>query len=194
MKLKAVFLDKDGTLIKDVPYNVNTALISFNEGVIEGLKLLSKNGYLLIVISNQSGIARGFFGLEDFRKLKDYMIEKLREDNINLDGFYFCPHHPEAIVEDLKQDCDCRKPMPGMLLKASKDLDIDLASSWMVGDILDDVEAGVRAGCKTILIDNGNETLWEINQYRIPDFKAIDFLDAAKFIVQSLNRQECGVM
>lgn len=176
MKLKAVFLDKDGTIIPDIPYNVNADLITLSEGVIEGLQLLQSHGYLLVIVTNQSGVARGYFTLEQLDAVKEKLNGMCSKMGIYLDGFYCCPHHPGG-------NCDCHKPKPGLLYKAATDMDIDLSCSWMIGDILNDVEAGKKAGCKTILIDNGNETEWKMDEYRNPEYKARDLAEAARFIL-----------
>jgi D,D-heptose 1,7-bisphosphate phosphatase len=187
MKLKAVFLDKDGTLIPDVPYNVDTNLISLSDGVVEGLQLLQSYGYLLVIVSNQSGLAYGYFTVEQLDGVKEAIRKMCSRIGIYLDGFYYCPHHPNGTVTSFAAECDCRKPQPGLLFKAAGDMDIDLSSSWMIGDILHDVEAGNRAGCKTILIDNGNETEWERGVARIPQYQAKDLAEAARFILTANN-------
>lgn len=183
MKLKAVFLDKDGTIIPDIPYNVDTEKIALNEGAVEGLQLLQSHGYLLIIVSNQAGIARGYFTVEQLNNVEHAITSMCSKFGIYIDGFYYCPHHPDGIVAEYNSDCDCRKPRPGLLLQAAKDLDIDLSSSWMIGDILNDVEAGNRAGCKTILLNNGNETEWVPGAARIPEYFAMDLAEAARYIV-----------
>ena len=183
---KAVFLDKDGTLIVDVPYNVNPDLVTFQEGVIEGLIQLQQNGFELIVITNQPGVALGLFSLEDLKKLITYFFEVFKENGITLGGFYFCPHAPGG-YDQLQKNCKCRKPSPGLILEAARDLNIDLSSSWMVGDILNDVEAGRQAGCKTVLINNGNETEWILNRSRTPDYMAANFRHASDFILSEVN-------
>ena len=182
VKRKAIFLDKDGTLIPDVPYNVNPDLITLKDGVIEGLKLLKAKGYIFVVISNQAGIARGYFkpaDLEGVQKKLDFLLNK---ENVEIEGYYFCPHHPHGKVAEYAISCDCRKPEPGMILKASQDLDLNLEKSWMIGDILNDVEAGNKAGCKTVLLNVGNETEWIEGSFRKPTFTASSFLEAAQFI------------
>jgi D,D-heptose 1,7-bisphosphate phosphatase len=181
---KAVFLDKDGTIIPDVPYNVDPALIIINGGVLEGLKLLSQNGFLLIMISNQAGVAYGYFKEEALESVREKVAALLAEAGIFLDGYYFCPHHEKGSVSEFAIDCDCRKPKPGMILRAAKDFSIDLSASYMVGDILNDVEAGKAAGCKAILLDNGNETEWILNPQRTPDHVVKNFKEAAEWIVQ----------
>jgi D,D-heptose 1,7-bisphosphate phosphatase len=180
---KAIFIDKDGTLIDNIPFNTDPALISLKEGAIEGLKLLSDAGYLLIVVSNQGGVAYGYFEEKELERVKLKINYLLGDENIYLDGFYYCPHHPNGAVKKYAIDCNCRKPKPGMLLKAKSDFNIDLGRSWMIGDILHDIEAGNRAGCKTILIGNENETEWNINKDRIPLYTACDIKQAADFII-----------
>lgn len=185
MKLKAVFLDKDGTLIPDIPYNVNADKILLNDEVIEGLQLLQSHGYLLIVVSNQSGIAHGFFSSEQFDSLKNTLCRMFMKLGIYIDGFYYCPHHPEGKIDQFSKECDCRKPKPGLILQAAEDKNIDLSMSWMIGDILNDVESGNWAGCKSILINNGNETQWVPGENRMPEFFAKDLAEAANYILAS---------
>jgi D-glycero-D-manno-heptose 1,7-bisphosphate phosphatase len=179
---RAVFLDKDGTLITDVPYNVNPSLVKLEKGVLDGLKALQSCGYLLVIVSNQPGISMGLFSESDLEKLIAHMTNLFAENKIDIAGFYYCPHYPANTDVKSIPDCTCRKPAPGLLTRAARDLDIDLTESWMVGDILNDVEAGSRAGCRTVMINNGNETEWEINSNRIPDYLADDFLDASNYI------------
>jgi D-glycero-D-manno-heptose 1,7-bisphosphate phosphatase len=179
---KAVFLDKDGTLIKNIPYNVNPDLIELSKGAVDGLSLLHKAGYKLIVISNQSGIAHGHFYESDLVLVQKKLDELLKKAGLPLTGFYYCPHHPDGRQRGYSLNCMCRKPRPGMLFKAAREYNINLASSWMVGDILDDVEAGRRADCNTILIDNGNETEWTLSSLRKPHYSVPDLLEAAKII------------
>jgi D,D-heptose 1,7-bisphosphate phosphatase len=192
MKLKAVFLDKDGTIIPDVPYNVDVSKISLSESVVEGLQLLQSGAYLLVVVSNQSGVAYGYFNTQEVENVRSALAEKCAGLGIYLDGFYYCPHHPEGTVGPYTKECDCRKPQPGLLLKASSDMNIDLSSSWMIGDILNDVEAGNRAGCQTILINNGNETEWQTGAMRKPKYKAKDFADAARYILSANKKRKDG--
>ncbi|MEX6689786.1 HAD family hydrolase [Danxiaibacter flavus] len=187
---KAVFIDKDGTLIKDVPYNVNPELIFLNDNIAEVLSILRDNGYLLILVSNQAGIAKGFFSKEELMIASSKIIELLAEESAYLDAYYYCPHHPEGTMPEFSVSCSCRKPAPGMLLMAAREHNIDLSQSWMIGDILDDMEAGKRAGCKTIFYNNGNETAWEMNAFRKPDYVISDLLEAAGIIY---GKQEYSV-
>ncbi|WP_221393236.1 HAD-IIIA family hydrolase [Dyadobacter sp. NIV53] len=178
---KAIFLDKDGTLVTDVPYNINPTLVQLEKGVLRGLSALQHDGYLLVIISNQPGIAMGLFSENDLKNLIIYLTNLFAEFGINIDGFYYCPHKP-LNGKEVKSGCKCRKPEPGLILQAARDLEIDVKKSWMIGDILNDVEAGSRAGCRTILINNGNETEWEMNIDRTPTYLAYDFLDASYYI------------
>jgi D,D-heptose 1,7-bisphosphate phosphatase len=182
MAIKAVFLDKDGTLVDDLPYNVEPRRITLASGAGPALRLLSRLDYRFYVISNQDGIAQGRFGEDAMDRVRDRISDLLFRENLSLDGFYFCPHHPDGTVTRYAVACECRKPLPGMLLKAAQEHDIDLAASWMVGDILHDVEAGNRAGCRTLLIDNGNETEWRLGPGRLPTRMAPDLYAAAVLI------------
>jgi D-glycero-D-manno-heptose 1,7-bisphosphate phosphatase len=182
---KAIFLDKDGTLIPDIPYNVNPDLITIVPNAIEGLKQLSAEGYLLIIISNQAGVARGYFTEDKLPAVEQRIKQLLEKQGVKLSAFYYCPHHPEGTVRRYTDDCYCRKPQPGMLLKAARDHNIDLPSSWMIGDILNDVEAGNRAGCKTVLINNGNETEWIAGTLRSPTCISNSINQAAEDILST---------
>lgn len=182
----AVFLDKDGTLIDDVPYNVNPALITLAEGVQTGVQRLHSAGLALIVVTNQSGIARGYFTASALPAVREKLAALL---DVPLAGFYYCPHHPQGTVANYAIACECRKPNPGLLLKAATDHGIDLSRSWMIGDILNDVEAGHRAGCRSILIDNGNETEWILNSLRQPNIRANNFTQATDAILYAARHE-----
>lgn len=145
-KVPAIFLDRDGTMNVDHGYVHEIDNFQFIDGVIEAMQELKKMGYALVMVTNQSGIARGMFSEDTFMKLTEWMDWSLADRDIDLDGIYFCPHHPEAVVEEYRQQCDCRKPEPGMLLAAEKELNIDMAASYMVGDKIDDMLAGKAAG------------------------------------------------
>jgi len=183
-KRKAIFLDKDGTLIPDIPFNVNADLIFINEDVIEGLKLLKDQDFLFVIVSNQPGVALGYFKEEKLHDVKKRLEDLLQKHDIFLNGFYYCPHLPGCVQKQYDIDCNCRKPLPGLLIKAAGENNIDLTRSWMIGDILNDIEAGKKAGCKTILINNGNETEWNINEFRSPDYSLANMKEAAEKIIQ----------
>ncbi len=188
---RAVFLDKDGTLVEDVPYNVDPDRIRLASGAVAGLFALHAAGYRLVVVSNQSGVARGFFPESALRGVEDRLRELLADAGIPLAGFYYCPHHPQGRVAEFAGTCRCRKPAPGLLLWAARELNLDLGGSWMVGDILDDVQAGRAAGCRAVLIDNGHETEWVMTPGRNPDLVAADLAEAARRILAGggLSRQ-----
>ncbi len=184
MEGQVIFLDKDGTLVTDVPYNVDPRKIALEKGAAPGLRRLARAGYHFVVVSNQSGVARGYFKEEALAAVVDRLKALLiQQAGVTLDGFYYCPHHPQGSVLPYAVECDCRKPRPGLLLAAASELNIDLRKSWMIGDILDDIEAGKRAGCRTILIDNGHETRWEKGIFRSPDFIAGSLEEAANIIL-----------
>ncbi len=184
---KAVFLDKDGTLIEDLPYNADQGKIRFVPGSQEGLRLLQQCGYQLIVVTNQAGIAKGLVTPDELQAMRARLFEMTAATGVRLSGFFFCPHHPEGTVEQYRIRCNCRKPEPGLILKAAREHSIDLAVSWLVGDILNDIEAGRRAGCRTILIDNGNETEWIIAPSRVPHHIVSDLKEAAEIICNDTN-------
>lgn len=183
MSRKAVFLDKDGTLVQDVPYNVDPALLEFTPHAIEGLTRLRDDGYELVVVSNQSGIARGLFTEAAFVRLAVELMDRLSDAGVAIAGFYYCGHHPDGVVPGFARSCDCRKPSPGLISRSASELDLDLAHSYLVGDILDDVEAGQRAGVRTCLLIPGGETEWLASPDRTPDFCAGDLEEAAALIL-----------
>lgn len=180
--MKAVFIDKDGTLLTNVPFNVDPLLVSFEKYVIDGLKMLDRHGYKKIIISNQPGIALGYFDEPALDTLNSKINLLLAEQNTNIDSFYYCPHSPAGQIPQYAMECKCRKPLPGLIQQAAHELNIELKNSWMIGDILNDIEAGKTAGCSTILVDNGGETEWMVNKRRIPDYIVDDFLQAAQII------------
>lgn len=142
----AIFLDRDGTINLDTGYVSKIDDFQFFEGAIESLIKLQAKGYLIVLVTNQSGIARGYFTEDDFLQLTEWMDWSLADRGVNLDGIYYCPHHKEGTVATYDIDCDCRKPKPGMILDAAKSLKIDLTNSIMVGDKLDDMRAAKAAG------------------------------------------------
>jgi D,D-heptose 1,7-bisphosphate phosphatase len=185
MNARAVFLDKDGTLIEDVPYNVDPDLIRLMPGAAEGLRLLHALDYRLLVISNQSGVARGYFAEQALLAVEDRLRELLAEAGVPLAGFYYCPHHPHGSIAAYAVACDCRKPRPGLIERAARDHHLALDQSWFVGDILDDIEAGRRAGCRTVLLANGLETGWGLTPGRTPHHRAADLAEAARLIASA---------
>lgn len=181
MKRRAVFLDRDGTLVYPRHYPSHPEELRLYEHIGPGLRRLQGAGFRLVVITNQAGIARGYFTEDDLRLMHEYLSGELARLGVQLDAIYHCPHHPDGMIPELALRCQCRKPAPGMLLAAAADLDIDLARSWLVGDILDDVEAGKRAGCRSILVDLGTEAS-PTRRLRRPDFVARNTVHALRII------------
>jgi len=138
---KAIFLDRDGTIIFDRHFIKNPYLVELIPGVVEGLSLFKKHGFLLIMVSNQSGIARGFFGKDKVEAVNSRMAIILKENDIYLDGSYYCPHSPD-------DKCNCRKPAIGMAIQARDDFNIDLTGSYMIGDKPSDIQFGTNFGAK----------------------------------------------
>ena len=138
-----------------------------------------------MVVSNQSGVARGLFPEAALAPLAAKLERILRDAGIPLRGFLYCPHHPDGVLERYRVRCACRKPAPGLLVRAAAMYGLDLRASWMVGDILDDVEAGQRASCRTVLLDVGGETEWRPGPGRQPHHVAGDLWEAARLIAGS---------
>jgi len=181
MKQRAVFLDRDGTLVHPRHYPSCPEDLHLYNNIGPGLRDLQRAGFRLVVITNQSGIARGYFTVTDLQWMHEHLSRELERLGVQLDAIYHCPHHPEGIIQELAIRCNCRKPQPGMLLQAATDLDLDLQHCWVVGDILDDVEAGNRAGCHTILVDLGTESIPK-ERLRCPDYVARDTQHALRII------------
>jgi D-glycero-D-manno-heptose 1,7-bisphosphate phosphatase len=185
--LPALFLDRDGTLVHPRHYPSRPEDLRLYDGLDPYLRCLQESGFRLVVVTNQSGIARGYFTQADLRQMHAHLAAQLARMGVRLDAIYHCPHHPDGAIPELAVRCTCRKPQPGMVLQAATDLGLDLRHSWLVGDILDDIEAGNRAGCRTILVDLGTESPPE-RAVRRPDFVARDTLHA----LQIIGRLACG--
>lgn len=156
--VSAIFLDRDGVINIDNGYVHKINDFQFIDGITYSLQALKKMGFILVVITNQSGIARGLYTEEQFLYLTEWLIQSLSDYKVDLDGVYYCPHHPKATIKALRQECKCRKPKPGMLLEAQQELHIDMASSYMVGDRLSDLLAGQEAGVGTKVLIPSNKT------------------------------------
>lgn len=154
---KAAFLDRDGVINFEKNYVYKVDDFALIPGVIEALKMLQDMGFLLVIITNQAGIAKGYYGLQDLYELHAHLEKKFGQEGVHFDGIYFCPHHPESIFEHLAVPCSCRKPQPGMILNAAKDLNIDLDSSVLFGDKVTDIKAAKLAGLsKSYLLRSGH--------------------------------------
>lgn len=165
-KQKAVFLDRDGTINKYVGFLRNIDEFELIDGVAYAICKINESGYLAIVVTNQPVVARGEVSFKELEEIHNKMETLLGKEGAYLDAIYYCPHHLHKGYEgerpELKIDCECRKPKPGMLLKAAEDLNIDLSQSWMIGDSEDDIKAGINAGCKTVLIGQGEEQFGQL--------------------------------
>jgi D,D-heptose 1,7-bisphosphate phosphatase len=177
-KKPAIFLDRDGVINTEVNYLTNPDDFEFIDGSIKALKILKKKGYLLIVITNQAGIARGYFSEMTLNKIHDKMMKILQKNNIFLDDIFYCPHHP-----DFTGACNCRKPSPGLILQAMKKYNIDLEKSYMIGDTLNDIATGKNVPCKTVLVltGYGKEAQKKISNIK-PDKIYLNLLEFAKNI------------
>jgi D-glycero-D-manno-heptose 1,7-bisphosphate phosphatase len=183
MSLPVIFLDKDGTLLQNVPYNVDPNYMRLMDGAVPAISYLAKAGFSFVVISNQPGIALGKFSEEKMKTVHAKLKELMRDLGASLLNFYYCPHHPEGIVRQYRKVCRCRKPEPGLIDQAMTDYDIDINSSWLIGDILDDIEAGNRRSIPSILLNNGNETIWQKGEFRIPSKIVNNLNEAADHIL-----------
>lgn len=149
------FLDRDGVINEDSAYVHKSSEFHFLPGVFDACRLIRLLGYQIIIITNQAGIGRGYYSEADFAGLTDWMLGEFAAQGVDIKSVYYCPHHPKAGIGDYKVSCDCRKPAPGMLLKAQADHAIDLSASYLVGDKLSDIGAGIRAGLKHSFLVRG---------------------------------------
>jgi D-glycero-D-manno-heptose 1,7-bisphosphate phosphatase len=151
----AVFLDRDGTLLEEAGYLDRLERLVFFPFAIDAVRLLNRAGLAVVVFTNQSGVGRGMYTEEFVVRAHEVVAGRLAEGGARVDAFYYCPHHPQADIERYRADCDCRKPRPGMLRRAASDLGLDLPRSFTVGDKWTDVQAGVAAGAKGLLVRTG---------------------------------------
>jgi len=178
---KAIFLDRDGVINKEKNHLHKIREFEFEKNALAGLKAINFDQFLVFLICNQAGVAKGIHTLADFQKLDRWLKNKLAKKNIRIKETYFCPHHPEAKIKKYRKKCHCRKPGPGMLLKAKKEFNLDLNHSFLIGDKTSDILAGKNAGCMTILVQTGyagKDGLFKVN----PDYTAEDLLSAIKLI------------
>jgi D,D-heptose 1,7-bisphosphate phosphatase len=182
---KAVFFDRDGTLNYDPGYLGNPDKVELFEGVPEQIKKLKDEfGFLIVVISNQSGITRGIISEDDVKAVNLKINQILKDNGTSIDAFYYCPFHPDY---DNEEKCKCRKPSPFMVFEASNDLDLDLSKSYFVGDTISDIQCGRNAGVKTILIKSSfnKEEIIELKKEEFsPNFVSENFIDACNFIIK----------
>ncbi len=164
----AVFLDRDGTLVREVDYLRTVAQLRLLPGAADAIRRLNQAGFAVVLATNQSGIARGILTEGELQAINDELQRRLAARGARLDAIYYCPHHPEAPVAAYRKRCRCRKPAPGLLLRAARDLDLDLSRSFAVGDSARDVQAGARAGCRTILVRTGYGARTEADWAAVP--------------------------
>ena len=180
---RAIFCDRDNTLVLDEKgYLHKLKDLVFLPGVIDGLKKLQKR-FLLIIVTNQSGIGRGYYKEGDYFKFRDNMHNELRKNGIEITAEYFCPHHPENGIGKYKLNCNCRKPKTGMFEEAKEEHNIDFSKSWMIGDKIDDIKSGKNIGAKTIGIISRESTIEELEEAGA-DFIAADLREAVNYIVK----------
>lgn len=182
MTNKAVFLDRDDTLIEDPGYINNPDQVKLLDGVGESLSKLRQMGYKLIVVSNQSAVARGIVSEKVLGEIHERLEELLAHDGVRLDKIYYCPFHPDGSIPKYRKESDWRKPRPGMLLAAAEELDIDLGASWLVGNSQRDIHAGLTAGCKTVLIDDAKHSIKTEPRQVEPDYKAVNMKEVVNII------------
>ena len=195
MSEKAIFLDRDDTLIEDPGYINDPEQVKLLDGVPEALIQLKALGYKLIVVTNQSAVAHGIVTEKVLGEIHDRLKQLLADKNAYLDGIYYCPYHPEGVVPKYSKESNSRKPSPGMLLKAADEMDIDLGLSWCVGNSSRDIEAGLRAGCKTILIDmppaHQKQPASSLSLAGVKhDYKAVNIKEAVNIIKKYLRSSD----
>jgi D-glycero-D-manno-heptose 1,7-bisphosphate phosphatase len=187
-KRKAVFLDRDGTINVNAHYVNHPRQVELLPNATDGLRLLQSLGFLLVVVSNQSGIARGYFTTKDLKKVNNRLTDLLAKKGIKIDGIYCCPYHKHGKIPRYTRDSDCRKPRPGMLKQAAKDFNIDISSSYMVGDMAADIELAKNAGCRA-MVYVGDKT--ELKKTKIkPQQRTPDLLAAAVWIMREEQRSK----
>lgn len=187
----AVFLDRDGTVNEQMGYINHLSRFHLLPEAGRAIKLLNDHGIPVIIVSNQSGLARGYFPVELLDAVHKKMDDLLADQGASVDGLYYCPHHPEAKEEKFRQACNCRKPKIGMLQQAAQELNLDLASSFMVGDRWSDIKCAQSAGCNPVLVltgyGRGDYEYIGPSQEIQPSFVADDLLDAVKWILQTIE-------
>jgi len=181
----AVFLDRDGTVIEEVGYLNRLDRIAFFPWSVDAIRVLNQAGFLVAIVTNQAGVARGYFDETLVHETHAFIDRRVREGGARIDAYYYCPHHPDGAVEAYRQACDCRKPKPGMIQRAAREHGIDVSRSFVVGDRWLDVRMGQAAGASTVLVRTG----YGLEEEAQPDGTAADvvadnLMDAAAWIIQ----------
>lgn len=187
----AVFLDRDGTIVREVEYLRSPQELRLLPRAGQAMRRLNEAGFAVIVVTNQSGIARGLLTEDDLEEIHTVLRRRLARRGVRVDAIYWCPHHPEASRPEYRRRCRCRKPSPGMLLRAGRELDLDLSQSYVVGDSERDVEAGRRAGCRTVLVRTGYgaEAEARLGAGLLADHVADDLSGAVEWILGDRRRR-----
>lgn len=180
---KAVFLDRDGTLIQDINYLHDVKDVELLEGAADALKIIKKMGFLLIVVSNQSGVARGIMTYEEVVNVNDEINHILQREGVRIDDFFFCPHYKKGNIAEYSVDCECRKPKTGMAMEAKNKYGLDLSRCYMIGDKKSDMEFGRGFGAKKVILMNSrlNQELCDAGE----DFRVNCMMEASRFIMQN---------
>lgn len=189
----SIFLDRDGVVVEEINYLSSVEDVVLMEGAGDAISKLKEAGFIVIVITNQSGVARGYFSEEKVQEINDYIKRELGKRGGRIDKFYYCPHHPSFGRGKYRKECNCRKPKIGMIEEAVRDFNIDLQKSYLIGDKLSDIKAGLTAGCKSILVGTGHgKTQNSINYEEDELFMGIlnDINAAAVYILKDLVRDD----
>ena len=187
MKKRCVFIDRDGTINREVNYLHKIEDLEILPGVAEGIEKLNKSGFTVIILTNQSGIARGYYGIDDMNNINNEIIRRLEKNEAKIDAIYFCPHHPNGKVSEFTKKCNCRKPEPGLYLEAANDFDIDFKNSYAIGDKIRDLEPAKKLGGRGILVKTGHgkKELQEKEKWGVtPDYIADDLLEAVQWLLE----------
>jgi len=193
---RAVFLAQDGMVVHNGNPGVDAPRLRLSGGVGSGLRLLRDAGFSFHVISNHPGVARGLYDEEAIGAVRGRLDELLAAQGIALAGFSYCPHDPHGVRRGYAVGCVCRTPQAGLLTRAAHEHRLDLGRSWLIGATLDDIEAGLRAGCRTVMLDDGHEREWRLSEARLPHHVALGFDEAALLVLEDehvLNWREQAV-
>lgn len=184
---RAVFLDRDGVITEDPPHYAHLPeQMNLIPGAVEGIRLLNRAQFKVIVVSNQSGVGRGYYTERDVAIFHDLMVKRLGDAGACIDAMYYCPHHPDSQIEIYRKNCNCRKPGNGMLQRAEIERGINLSQSFLIGDKISDIEAGQRSGCVSMLVLTGHGKSESMKRSRIkPDLVVQDLLEGARYIVRN---------
>jgi D-glycero-D-manno-heptose 1,7-bisphosphate phosphatase len=182
---KAVFLDRDGTIVEDTGHLHERNKVRFLPGVDKAVRRLKENGFKVIIVTNQAGVAKGYYTEDTVREINAYVLGLLAQKGAIIDAIYYCPHHTEGVVEQYRKACYCRKPNPGMLERAATDFGIDFSQSFVIGDHLTDIEAGRRVGCQTILLASAEPVRDQNEITTRPDCIASNLYQAVKWILKT---------